>query len=475
MPVNQLHPEYELAKMRWQKNRDAMRGQDAVKDRGTIYLPGFADDDADRYDKYRLRALWLGVSSRTRWGLMGSVFRRDVQLTDDLPEQLEYVLDNFDGSGQSLEQFAKMVVSDELTVGRFGILVDYPEVNENITLAEQQARNLRAYATGYDAEAIINWRMDVVSGKNQLVLVVLKEKENDAVDEFDHNLKDQYRVLRLRDGVYTQQLYNEGGTPLNDEYVPTDARGVPFESIPFYFVGAEDNLPTIDEAPLSELVDANIAHYQVSADHMENLHIHGQLTLGVTSSLSAEQWKEANPKGIQVGARKGYFLGENGSFTTATAPESSSLRVALQDLKEDMIAIGARIVQSRTGNQTAEAARIDADSENSVLDTVVGNVSEALTQALQAVARFMIGEELDVSIELNTEFFDAKPDAQVIAQLMGLNQGGYISKSIVIDYLRKNGEIIPNDMTNEQVLDEAKEDGGLNLDDMSDDDAERDN
>ena len=68
-----------------------------------------------------------------------------------------------------------------------------------------------------------------------------------------------------------------------------------------------------------DIAVVNLAHYQVSADYRENLHTHGQQTLGIRTSMSWEQFQTANPDGIKVGATKGHFLGESGGFETTSA------------------------------------------------------------------------------------------------------------------------------------------------------------
>lgn len=459
MPVSTKHPSYQDAAEQWKTNRDACAGQKAIKDGKTRYLPGFQPEDIERYRAYVKRARFLNVTGRTKEALTGAVFRREPQ--SDLPTLLEYLNEDADGSGESLTQLAKRTVEEELQTARYGLLVDYPSAPEGLTEEQVQAFDLKAHIHPYRAESIINWDTKAIAGKKVLSLVVLSENVSEPVDMFESQPKVQYRVLALDESLnYYQQIYDERDQPVGNPAYPRDRDGKLFSEIPFVFIGAEDNKPDIDKAPLTDLADTNISHYQVSADHMENLHIHGQLTLGIASRMDWQQFKEANPNGVMVGARAGHFLGEGGSFTTATAPESSSLSKALDDLKADMIAIGGRIIQPKTGQRTAEEARIDSASEMSILETLVGNVSEGIEKAAEFCARFMGADPEDVEFKLNREFFDKMPDAQMLMTMMGLEDRGHMAQSDIRDYLRAVGVLKP-ERTDEDIDEDVGQDGGI--------------
>ena len=71
MPVETLHPDYSRHEEKARRVRDAVEGSDAIKRRGTVYLPDPDPDDPDRYANYKMRALWLGVTKRTHDGHAG--------------------------------------------------------------------------------------------------------------------------------------------------------------------------------------------------------------------------------------------------------------------------------------------------------------------------------------------------------------------------------------------------------------------
>lgn len=454
MSVSTVHPLYSASVNRWRTVRDAVEGQEAIKRGNTRYLPAtFAKLDEERYQQYIERAYWMGVTGRTKDALVGMVFRKPP--TKELPPQIEALVEDIDGAGQSLDQLAKEIVSDELVVGRYGLLVDYPQADSNLDAESERRLGLRPTIAAYPAESIINWRFEGMNGKKTLTLVVLKEcVEKADGDEFSHDYDIVYRVLRLRDGIYTQQVYDDAGTIATDEYAPRMAGGAPFDHIPFHIIGSTNNFPEPDVAPLYDMACLNIGHYQVTADHRENLFIHGQLTIGISTELDYATFKEANPNGIVVGARAGHYLGKGGSFSSVTAPESSSLRVALQDFEVQMVALGARLVQRGGQAETAEAARINASAEASTLDNLVNNVSEGIEAALEDMALFIGADPAAVQYKLNTEFWSSALTPQ---DLQAIQAGvGTLYGALDAVHMLRSGRIgLREDRTDEQILQDA--------------------
>ncbi len=438
MPVSTTHPEYQNMLDTWDKTRTATKGGQAVYD--SSFLRTFSPVDTERQDQYKKGAYYMNITGRTKDALLGSIFRHDPEL--EIPPLLEYVSENADGAGQSLTQVGKEICGDVMETGRYGILADYPEAPEGLTREQVRLLDLRPYMCLYPAESIINWHTTMIAGKSMLSLVVLKEPLDIQVDEFEAKRTHQFRVLRLTEGVFTIQIYDDEGTAVTEEYAPT-AGSATWSRIPFHLIGAMNNLVAPDMPPLYPLAELNIAHYQTTADHRENLFIHGQLTLGISSDLSPEAFALANPSGVIVGARVGHFLGPNGKFTQATAPESSSLRVALQDLREEMASIGAKLVSKGGQAETAETARINAASEHSVLETLVGNVSEAMEAALEDMAEYQGVDPAQVQFKLNTDFFEDGIDPQQVMADIALYDRALIAKQDVRRNLRQGGRVDP--------------------------------
>ena len=456
MAVSTAHPDYTLHLDEWLTTRDACAGQGAIKGAAERYLPHFSPHDEERYKQYLKRAYFLGVTGRTKRSLIGMVFRKPPTYT--LPASIESLLEDIDGTGQSLEQLSKAAAGALLETGRYALLVDYPEAEDGLDSESEARMGMRPTIAAYGAWNLINWRVEGVRGQQMLTLAVLREVvEKDDFNEFSHDWEYRYRVLRLSDGVYTQQIYDHAQQPISEQRV-VRAAGQTLDRIPLHIIGAEDNSTSVDMPPLYDLAIMNIAHYQTTADHRENLFIHGQVTLGITSDLSVEEFKQANPNGVRVGARVGHLLGQQGGFHTATAPESSSLRVALQDLEHQMVMIGARLIQRGGQAETAEAARISASAEASTLDTLTNNLSEGIEAALEDVALFLGESQDSVEYRLNTDFWESSLDPQMAMAIIQFGQQGIVGRQDQLHMIRRGKIELPEGRTDEQILADASSD-----------------
>jgi len=452
MPVESQHPEYSKHLKEWIKVFDCCEGQRAIKEKETIYLPlmeGVAKIDA-RYKNYLERAVFVNYTGRTKDGLLGALFRKDAEV--EIPDELKYLLTNADGSGESLESLSKDISSEVISKGRHLLLVDFPQIENELTLEQQKIINPQAAINRYVCENVINWRVGSIGGKNIIDLIVLREEYDSNDDEFEFSSEYQYRVLRLRHNVYTQQVYREG-KPVTEEIAPKKSDGSYFSEIPAIFIGSENNDASVDISPLADIANVNLAHYRNSADLEENCFVHGQLTLGIASQMSPTQFKEANPNGITVGAMSGHFLGEGGSFTSVQASENQLADNLMARKEEQMRKLGARmiVIGSMEGTkQTATQSKIDATGESSMLSTIADNVSEGISKAIEWCGEFMGVNASESVYQVNKKFFDDEANPQMLMAAMQLNDRGIVAKSDLQDLARLQGIVNPV-RTNEEI------------------------
>lgn len=462
--------EYSDAAKSWQLVKDCVAGSRAVKDRGILYLPmpdptNESKENQERYAALLKRAMFLNITGRTRQGLIGAVFRKTAEV--DLPDSVKYLIENASGDGTSLEQLSKEAVGEDLDTGRGGFFVDYPtsEAPEGTRPTRAQTAGRFAHIHLYEALSIINWREDVINGVRKLTLVVFAECYNKAeADEFSFDVRKQYRALTLEDGVYRHRMWHEGDpyeSPQLDVY-PTDFSGNTFDHIPFYFFGAESNDARIDKAPLEDLAEVNVLHYGNSATVEESGFISSQPTLFFTTDIEQGEFEAWNPGGIQIGSTRGYSLGRSGQASMLQANESQLALKLMQEKENQMLMIGARIVQQSGQNETAEAARIRYSSDNSVLGTIAGNVSEALKRAILDAQLYMSGKAdmTNTVFWLNQEFFDETMDSQMILAQIQLWQQGFIAKSDLRTNLRQ-AAIIDADRNDDDIDAERAEEPAI--------------
>lgn len=471
--VNYTRTEVVALTPRWDLVRDVLSGEEQIKKKGVKYLPkpnatDTSEENSTRYDQYKLRAVFYGVTGRTLKGLSGQVFARDPVLA--LPPLMDVVKDDVDGAGVSLDQQARKALSHILAYGRAGLLTDYPKTDKPATKADLEQGNIRPTITIYDPWDVINWRTVTIGSKKLLSLVVLSEKEVCDDDGFEAEFDEYYRVLRLVNGVYVSEIWYFDDTindfVLESTATPLKGDGSTWEYIPFTFIGAENNDPQPDLPPLYDLAVINLAHYRNSADYEESCYIVGQPTpyfAGLT-----EGWvKDVLNGRIPLGARAAVLLPEGGSAGLLQAAENTMPKEAMEAKERQMVALGARLVEQSTVQRTAMEAGMEEASTSSLLATCAKNVSHAYTCALAWAGEFLgikNAEESEgdaISYVLNSEFDLSKLDPTAIAQIIAAWQANAIAKEEMRDNLRRGGIAYLDDEAFQAAVDAAGIDLGM--------------
>ncbi len=439
MGVNSIHPQYSKNKDKWQTMRDALSAEVAKEK----YVPKLSDQDAAEYQAYVSRAEFYNATARTKTALVGLLFAKPPKV--ELPEALKTIGENISLDDDSLEALAKNIADECLSVGRCGVLVDLPSVEKSqYSRLEAERLNLRAYATLYKAENIINWKTTKINGSNVTSLVVLMESyEEPMADEFVYLAKTRYRVLDLKDGYYRQRVFEEtNGTaePVSEIYPSANGKRLPY--IPFTFFNVNDLKTDIDKPPLLDLARINISHFRSEVDLEYGTHFTALPTPYVTgyqgddSKLkigSTVVWALSNPD-----AKVGFLEFSGAGLSTLEN------RIAVKEKR--MSILGARLLldEKKTAEAT-ETLQMRKSGENAVLTNVATTISEGIVSFLKDIAFFenIAGENL--IYDINTDYNLTMVDPQIIAQIIAGIQSALIPNEVLYDVLLK-GELMPENI-----------------------------
>lgn len=363
------HAEYDHWLPTWKRCRDFVAGERAVKDAGGLYLPPVSEVMTPaRYAHYLSHADFEPAASRTVEACTGLLFRQPLGVV--APPALAAHLTDVTLQGETLLAFAQLAAIETLTVGGFVALLDVGQ---------------RPYWTGYRREQVVNYRTAVAGGDTALTMLVLCESyaEPDPSNRFKARPRKRYRVLELVGGTYSVTVWEQNPDTRNggaewvarDPIVPT-RRGTPLDFIPVVFFSPLGGLsdPTPGKPPVLDLVNVNLAHYRKSADYGQALHWAGMPQPYVTGHSATEP--------LMIGGGKIWTF--DGPETKVGLLESradsvGALRIALQDLRLLMQALGARLIAEPEGAETATAAKIRNAAETAALRNVAIAVSEGCT------------------------------------------------------------------------------------------------
>ena len=405
------HAEYNKYLEYWAQTRIFVEGLKDVQDylQNVTNIPDSLN--LKRNADYKRRAKYTNFPGRTRNALVGAVFRKDPK--QEIIGGLSFLENNINGAGLPLLQLSKHLVTNLIEIGRHGLFVDYGDNAKIVT---------------YKAEKIPYWETDEAGNLTKVKLLKGESKED-------------YKILKLEDGVYSIDIYIEDKFSENIEVSKSD--GTKFNEIPFIFCGSTDNSPDVDDVVLWPIVDMSQGHFQNSADY-EDLLRYLMPTPAVT--VPNKQWMdEILPNGVySFGDGSIIPIPEGGSAMLLQANENQMHQKAMQHKEELLIKLGARIISDSTGVETAEAARIKFSSENSILDNLAQNASMAIEKCLEWCGMFE-GVQGDNLYELNRDFFDSIMTAQEITAMIMLEDRGTIAKTDSREKLRRTGYITRDD------------------------------
>jgi hypothetical protein len=434
MPVNTRCNEYNNTVKIWTRTRDAIAGQDAVKDKSIEYLPMLNGQSPEGYDGYLKRAQYVNFSSRTMSASLGQLFRKN-PVIDGVDEDM---INNINLAGSSFNYFFKDIAKEVMAVNRIGILLDYSE--------EQK----RPYLTAYSSESIINWRIEVVDGIEKLTIVILEGKKNvvNANDKYTVKETDIWKELYLEGGVYFVQDWVRGNSgaieTLGEPVIPV-INGKVFNYIPFYIITSSGISNKISKSAMVDFVNVNFGHYINSADHENMLHWTGAKT------VITRGWGN---KPFPVGGAADFPVDGGAEFLQASS--DSGLKEEIRHKEEQMAAMGSQIISGKGRYvASAETSRISSDGEYATLSDISKSLSDSASLIMSDFNAWA-GSAEDVIIEFNSDFDTQELPQGKLVELMGAVQSGYISMETFF-YQLKGYETYPQNWTLEDELEAIDE------------------
>lgn len=435
----------------YKRIRDALLGQDAIKDAGECYLPmpktSFnPSENIENYKKYKERAVFYNATSRTLSGLVGQVFQKPIQY--DLDASFQFIIEDADGAGLSLEQHAKGTLCDVVSLGRAGLLVDAPVIEDGTVVTQEDIENglIRPRIIKYSPEQIINWRETVVGGKTILTKIVLEESHVVEDDGFEYLEEPRWREIALDEtGVVYVQLWkkeeNEDGFIEDGEVkILIDKNSNPITEIPFTFVGVLNNDSKVDHPPLDDIAQLNISHYRDSADYQQSCFLVGQPTpifTGITNEWADKHLKDP----IMLGSSNAVSLPVGAGATLLQAQANSQPFESMKHKEDQMKSLGAKLIDPGSVQRTATEVEIEETSEASTLSSAAKNVSEAYEKSVYFCSLF-IGPDLimeNINISLNSEFQTIGLSATERAEVISAGQANILTREEVRDVYKRKG------------------------------------
>lgn len=475
-------PEVVAYRERLQLVRDFVGGTDVVHARAARYIRKWKDEDPK---VFAIRSTCEEVDEGTQITLnaaVGMIFSHPPTITWNAHEDLlKPHWDNIDGAGTIGHVAAKRFGDDGFQDGVGAILVDHPSppLGEDgepvqVTAANEEALGLRPTWSFYPRSAVINWRHEVVGGRETLSMVVFREVGQEPDGPFGVREVKRYRVLRLLNGAAQWTLYREEKDAKGELSFPVERSGFlrnrtgqPCPHIPaaIAYTGRYE-APMVAAVPLLPVAQMNLGHWRQAT----NLRFYREVASfpqpKLKGSLEDEiQGQQRVPGKFKIGPMVLVRLKENGDFSWEELEGKSMDQVekGVTEKLRQMARAGLSFLNPETRREvTAEAKRMDAVAQNATLATAAQGIEDAINMAWEFHCWYLgIPKTEAPVVTLNRDFEGATMSPQEMAAWATLAEKANIPPEQILKALQAGGKI-PRDADLNKIALEMELVGAIN-------------
>lgn len=361
-------PEFLEAYPDYKQLRDCFKGERAIKQAGTAYLPQLKGQAQIDYDNYLRRALFFPITGKTVTSMVGMGTTKAPKV-DAPPDMQMYFKD--DGPKMQFTETYVSIFSEVTLMGRYGILIDAPAVGGD------------PRPVPYIAENIMRWQFRDEKEDEVVSLLLREHVMKQGEEKFETVQVCQYRHCFIgADGKYQVEVLDEDLEVQTAAVTPTFS-GEVIDFIPFTPFGASGIHYQVDKPPMLDISTINISHYLTSADLEWGRHIVGLPTPVVSGVDSGTTLQIGGTKAwiLPVVEAKAYYLEFQGTGL-------GSLEKAMTDKVGLMASISARLVDTSTkGSEAAETVRLRYMSESASLIHIINSIEAGCMMMYNMLAK----------------------------------------------------------------------------------------
>ena len=439
----------------WAIAESLLEGTACMRLKGEAYLPKWPNEDQKSYEMRIRVATLFPAFKRTVETLAARPFSKPVTVEEGIGKDFELWFKNIDMAGRTIDQFGFDAMRVALGPGLGGILAEHPIKPENVvTKADETAAGMRPYLLLIDPTQILGWRSETKEGAHRLTMLRIME----CVEEIDGEwlTKEIPQVRVLEPGKWTTHRKNAKGDWAEHETGFTTLMEIPFA--PFY---GERIAFMQGKPPLMELAHLNVKHWQSQSDQDTILHVARVPILVVTGVTETEE----KPFELTIGSSAAVKLPDDAKmeYVEHSGAAIDAGKTSLDGLKEEMRQSGAELLVIKPGPTTATEVATDNAVGMCALQRTSLMMQDALNQAIRFMAQYAKQNDgKDEYVKLFMDFAAATLAEASASMLIGLSNGGTLSRETLINELKRRG-ILASDVTwvGEQVLIELEGPGAF--------------
>lgn len=404
------HPDYIVRLPEWERVRDCMKGEQAIKNAAEKYLPrpaGMSGEYAEAYNDYIERAHFPLVTAYALQGVLGIIITKLPEF--NFPKELEYLIDNATKDGRNLRQLFLDVIIEIMQTGRVPLVVDIDDADpDKFTIVQ------------YKAEDLINWKSGTLDDERTIQVAVIRQKRyKDPENIFSHETEDYYRVMRLIGEKYTVVTYDSSSKEVEDETVVPEFFGNNLDKLPIVVAGSISNAPEVQPIPLIPVANCAIQIYRKQADLANSEFLSCNPTLCISGAEVDSAGDVKNVPNV-VGSSVLFALPDSQArvyYTTTDTAALNHVAKHIDTLYEEAIRHGVAILDARKGVEAAEALRIRQATQSASVYSIYLSALSAIRSCLEMMCEWGGYDVNEVVIDAPSSLVLGTPDANVMREL----------------------------------------------------------
>lgn len=432
--------------------RTILGGTKAMIEAGETYTPKHMAENFEAYQARLNGTTLFNGTAVTINGMVGKVFGKNITLNADIPEVIQEQMDDIDGQGRNVTEFAMANFKDAMADGLSLIHVDFPKIipsveGEKPFLSDQIAQNARPNAISYKADDIIGFRHAMINGKETLTEIRIQEFVTEETEQYEEIVYEQIKVLRIGSfEIWRAKVDNKN----QKEWFLFDAGFISLPYIPVVPIYTRRSGFFLGEPPLDSLAELNLEHWISSSEQRKALMFErfAMIVLtGVQPTAQVDIGPDQVIKILDPEAKWGKL--------ESTGKGIEAGRLDLEAIERRMQKSSMTIqVTNEQGDVTATAVTIDSEESNAALVSIAGSLEDSLNLMLQIFADYQslgTGGTLVVNKE-----FGKRKSTLAVTDMLSLINAGVIDEQVVFSELQRRGDL-SEDLDYEEVSARARE------------------
>ncbi len=461
----------------WDLTDDITTGYDAVKARGSVYLPKFPDEPQANYDNRKELGKFTNVYRDIVESLAAKPFEEEITLIKNdkvvVPPEIDAFVEDVDGAGNNISSFAGTTFFNGINSAIDWILIDYPKIDKEIikTVEDLKKNNIKPFWSHIIARNMLEAKTALVNGNEELVRVRILEPGSP-------------RHVRLFEkdplGEVTFGLFQEVDDQITGKkkWVIVDSGPISIGVIPCvpFATGRRDGRTFFFYPAMRDAADLQIQLYRQESglNFAKVMTAYPMLAAnGIQPEMEADG---KTPKKLAVGPNRVLYSKPDGSGNVGNwayvEPSAQSLKFLADDVKETMQQLrelGRLPLTAQSGNLTVITTAYAANKSKSAVGAWGLKLKDALENALVITAKWLnTTPDYKPQVNVYDEFDDFTDQGADLSTLVSMRAAHDLSQETYWKEMKRRVVLAPEfdaEAEKQLLLDETPSDDDLNAQD----------